>query len=94
MRAKNRDKPATDAEVESIRREVKAGLYGPLSDYPALLARIDADRDRATPADILSICARLHTQDNAATHAPVFMVQRFRRTYGFDPAVQRRNVPR
>jgi hypothetical protein len=36
--------PATDEEVERIRREVKAGLYGPISEYPALIARIDAEK--------------------------------------------------
>lgn len=35
---------------------------------------------------LLSMAREIASQDNAATHAPIFMVQRHKRTYGFDPA--------
>lgn len=37
--------------------------------------------------DIIARMARdIRTQDNRCTHEPIFLVQRQRRTYGFDPA--------
>jgi hypothetical protein len=33
---------------------------------------------------LVAIAKEIHTQDNACTHEPIFMVQRHRRTYGFD----------
>jgi hypothetical protein len=36
--------------------------------------------------EVKRISRLLSSQDNACTHEPVFMVQRHRRTYGFDPA--------
>ena len=50
--------PATDEEVESIRREVKAGLYGPLSEHPALIARIDVEQARAEA--LYASCEQMH----------------------------------
>ena len=38
------------------------------------------------------IAKEIHTQDNAITHEPIFMVQRHRRTYGFDPAYSDKHV--
>lgn len=35
---------------------------------------------------LLAMAREIHTQDNALTHEPIFIVQRHRRTYGFDPA--------
>lgn len=37
------------------------------------------------PADILDIAKRLHTQNNRATDAPLFIVEEKVRVYGFDP---------
>ncbi len=38
------------------------------------------------------IAHQLRVQDNAGTHSPIFMVQRHRRTYGFDPAYSNKAV--
>ena len=35
---------------------------------------------------LVAMAKEIHTQDNAGTHEPIYMVQRHRRTYGFDPA--------
>lgn len=35
---------------------------------------------------LVAMAKEIHTQDNEITTNPIFMVQRHRRTYGFDPA--------
>ena len=35
---------------------------------------------------LVAMAKEIHTQDNACTHEPIYMVQRHRRTYGFDPS--------
>lgn len=35
---------------------------------------------------LVAMAKEIHTQDNEITANPIFMVQRHRRTYGFDPA--------
>jgi hypothetical protein len=35
---------------------------------------------------LVAMAKEIHAQDNTATREPIFMVQRHRRTYGFDPA--------
>lgn len=39
-----------------------------------------------TEATLTRMASDLTSQDNAATHHPIFVVQRHRRVYGFDPA--------
>jgi uncharacterized C2H2 Zn-finger protein len=35
---------------------------------------------------LVAMAKEIHTQNNRITHEPIFMVQRHRRTYGFDPS--------